>query len=148
MQSSATVPAIVINRTYKASPELVYKAWTDPELMRQFMCPEDVTFGSAQADVRVGGKYRIVMNMPNGEEYVAYGVYKDVQPAKRLSMTWIWEEDNKAEEHETLLTIDLKPNGTGTDLTLTHEHLASQKSAEDHTNGWTSILYKLENVGA
>ena len=143
---TTTVPAIVIRRTYSATPQEVYAAWTDPELMRQFMCPEDVTFDNAQLDVRVGGKYRIVMNLPDSEKYVAYGVYKDVQPAKRLSMTWTWEENDKAEEHETLLTIDLAPNGTGTDLTLTHEKLASQKSAEDHTHGWTSILEKLSNV--
>ena len=148
MQSSATVPAIVMRRTYSASPQQVYDAWTDPELARQFMCPEDVKAGKIDMDVRVGGTYRIEMLLPNGETYVAYGVYKDVQPAKRLSMTWTWEEDNKADEHETLLTIDLAPNGSGTDLTLTHEYLASEKSREDHTHGWTSILEKLNDVRA
>jgi len=145
---STTVPAIIIHRNYSASPQQVYAAWTDPKLASQFMCPEDVKSGKIDMDVRVGGKYRIEMLMPNGETYVAYGVYKDVQPAKRLSMTWTWEEDNKAEEHETLLTIDLAPNGSGTDLTLTHEKLASQKSADDHTHGWNSILDKLSDVRA
>lgn len=145
---STTVPAVVIRRTYSASPQQVYAAWTDPKLAKQFMCPEDVTCDSAEFDVRVGGNYRIVMNLPSGEKYIAYGVYKDVQPSKRLSMTWIWEEEKKEDEHETLLTIDLAPNGTGTDLTLTHEKIASRKSADDHTHGWTSILDKLNDVYA
>lgn len=145
---STTVPALVIRRTYSASPQQIYAAWTDPKIAAQFMCPEDVKSGKIEMDVRVGGKYRIEMLLPNGETYVAYGTYQDVQPAKRLSMTWTWEEDNKTDEHETLLSIDLAPNGTGTDLTLTHENLASEKSREDHTNGWESILDKLTDVRA
>ncbi|HKU69167.1 MAG TPA: SRPBCC family protein [Candidatus Baltobacteraceae bacterium] len=143
MQSTA-VPALVIRRTYAAPPALVYKAFTDPELARQFLCPAGLTNGEVSLDVRVGGKYRVEMLMPEGEPYVAYGEYREVVPDSRLSMTWIWQEDNPAEEHETLLTIEFNAHGSGTELILTHERLASMESRTNHGHGWTSMMEKLD----
>jgi uncharacterized protein YndB with AHSA1/START domain len=138
-----TVPALVIRREYSAPPERVYAAWTDPQLAKEFLCPEGITIGDIAMDVRIGGRYRIQMIRPEGEPFVAYGVYRDVQPARRLSMTWIWEEDNKDEERETLLTVEFNPHGSGTELILTHEYLASLESRAGHEHGWTTMLQKM-----
>lgn len=143
---SAAVPALVIRRTYDASPQRVYQAWADPELARQFLCPAGMTVGEARIDVRVGGEYRIEMLTPSGERFVAHGVYREVVPAARLSMTWQWEEENPADEHETLLTVEFNKYGSGTELILTHERLASLESRAGHSHGWTSMLQKLDNV--
>lgn len=143
---STVVPALVIRRTYSASPERVYEAWTDPKLAQQFLCPAGMTAPEVQMDVRTGGKFRIVMMLPSGEPYVAYGVYRDVQPNKRLSMTWQWEEENPADEHESLLTIEFNAHGSGTELILTHEKLASVESRESHAHGWNSIVEKLDGL--
>jgi uncharacterized protein YndB with AHSA1/START domain len=145
MQSTA-VPALVIRRTYAASPERVYEAWTKPELAKQFLCPAGMTVGDLKLDVRPGGAYRIEMLTPAGEPYVGYGVYQEVQPPSRLVMTWQWEEENKADEHETLLTLEFKPHGSGTEFILTHERLASLESRESHTHGWTSMAEKLDGI--
>lgn len=144
--NTTTVPALVIHRMFSASPERVYEAWTQPELAKQFMCPEGVTIGDMSMDVRVGGTYRIVMKNPAHEDYVAYGTYREVQPARRLSMTWTWEEDTKEEEHETLLTVEFAPHGSGTELTLTHEQLASEQSRTNHQGGWNTMLDKMEQL--
>jgi uncharacterized protein YndB with AHSA1/START domain len=143
---STVVPALVIRRTYSASPERVYEAWTDPKLAQQFLCPAGLTVPEIQMDVRTGGKYRIVMMLPSGEPYVAYGVYRDVQPVKRLSMTWQWEEENPQDEHESLLTLEFNPHGSGTELILTHEKLASVESRASHAHGWNSMLEKMDNL--
>lgn len=141
-----TVPALVIRREYAASPRQVYEAWTDPELARQFLCPQDMTIADVRMDVRPGGTYRIDMRTPENGPYVAYGTYRDVQPARRLSMTWTWEEENPAEEHETLLTLEFNPYNGGTEFILTHERLASEESRKNHEHGWTTLMHKLHGL--
>ncbi len=141
---STVVPALVIRRTYEAPPQRVYEAWTNPELAQQFLCPAGMTVGDLKLDVRAGGKFRIEMLTPEGEPFVAYGVYREVVPASRLSMTWQWEEENPADSHETLLTLEFKPHGKGTEFILTHERLASMESRANHAHGWNSMAEKLD----
>lgn len=140
--NTSTAPALVIRREFAASPQRVYEAWTNPELA-QFLCPQGMTVADAAMDVRVGGNYRIDMRTVQNEAFVAYGTYREVLAGRRLSMTWRWEEDNPAEEHETLLTLEFNPHPVGTELILTHECLSSEESRQNHAHGWMSMLQKL-----
>ena len=143
---TSTVPALVIRRTFKAPRERVFAAWTTPETLRQFMGPGDVKVGEVDADVRAGGKYRIVMMHADGELLPVHGVYKEVRPPERLVMTWTWEEDDPAEERETLLTLDFLDRNGDTELVLTHENLRSEESRANHEHGWTAILDQLPSA--
>lgn len=143
---SFTVPALVIRREYAAPPQRVYDAWTTPEQAREFLCPQGMTVSDIAMDVRAGGAYRIAMLTPENEAYVASGTYRDVVPGKRLSMTWQWLEDDPAQRHETLVTVEFRPHPIGTELVLTHERLSSAESRERHAHGWTSILTRLHGV--
>lgn len=145
MQTSS-VPALVMRRVYAAAPERVYAAWTDPQLAQQFLSPGEVQTCDVAMDVRAGGAYRIGMKRPDGDVWYVRGTYREVIPNARLVMTWQWEEDDPSEEHESLLTIDLAPHGSGTELTLRHERLANLESREGHEHGWTSILDNLERL--
>jgi uncharacterized protein YndB with AHSA1/START domain len=73
------------------------------------------------------------------------GEYRDVQRPKRLSMTWRWEEDNPADEYDTLLTLEFLDRGGKTELVLTHEQFATAESRNNHKEGWTAILDQLES---
>jgi uncharacterized protein YndB with AHSA1/START domain len=145
MQSSV-IPAVVIRRVLKAPPERVYQAWTDPQLASQFMCPEHATVADAQFDVRVGGGYHIAMRVSETDVWTVRGVYREVRPNSRLSMTWKWDEDDPSAEQETLLTIEFAPHGSGTELTLTHEQFKSAQSRDSHEHGWNSMLDKMEQL--
>ncbi len=140
------IPALVIRRTYPAKPERVYAAWTQPAIAKQFLAPEDVTAAEMEADVRVGGSYRIVMQMADGERMIATGVYREVVAPQRLSMTWRWLEDDPKDEHESLLTLEFIAKGSSTDFVLTHEDLASVESRSRHEHGWLSIAEKLGHL--
>ncbi|HET9030906.1 MAG TPA: SRPBCC domain-containing protein [Candidatus Aquilonibacter sp.] len=141
-----TTPAAVLRRTYTVSPERLYEAWTTPQVAQQFLGPSDVKASDVEMDVRVGGSYRIVMNMSDGERWAVKGTYRIVAPPNRLQMTWVWEESDPREEHETLLTLEFKAIATGTELTLTHERFASEESRAGHTRGWEAILDQLGSV--
>lgn len=146
MSTAATVPALVIRRAYNVSPKRLYEVWTEPELAKQFLCPQEMTVPEAALDVRVGGKYRIVMRQPSGEDHVAFGVYRVVEPGRKLVMTWSWEEDDPSQQHETLLTLEFLPHAKGSELVLTHERLRNLESRDSHEHGWTSMLEKLDNL--
>ena len=73
----------------------------------------------AEADVRVGGRFRIVMRGADGEEHDVSGIYREVVPNEKLVFTWAWRS---TPERESLVTILIKPDGGGSLLDpLIHE---------------------------
>lgn len=141
-----TEPALVLRRTYAAPRERVFRAWTSPEIAAKFFCPEDIAPGKIEMDVRPGGRYRIEMIRPDGDSWFVGGEYRDVREPERLSMTWVWEEDDKSQEHESMLTLEFFAAGSGTELVLTHERFASEESRDGHSTGWTSIMARLDEA--
>ncbi|HEX3463746.1 MAG TPA: SRPBCC domain-containing protein [Candidatus Elarobacter sp.] len=148
MSETATpaVPALVLRRTYNAPRQRVFDAWTKPELAVKFFGPGDVTIPEMEMDPRTGGTYRIVMLMPDGERMDIGGTYREVRPPERLSMTWRWEEDDPADEFDTLLTLEFNEVAGGTEVVLTHEQLASVESRDRHADGWGKILDQLASA--
>jgi uncharacterized protein YndB with AHSA1/START domain len=129
---------VVIDRVLPGSPEEVYAAWTTPETLRLFMCPGDMTAPVVEADVRVGGRFRIVMR---GERDVEHrGEYRVLEPGRRLVFTWASAETGWA---PTLVTVELSPHEDGTRLVLVHEGLPTDEARGRHRRGWSSIAEKL-----
>ncbi len=133
---------LVITRNLNAPAALVYRAWTDPQQMLKWWGPENVECRGIDADVRVGGKYRIEMMSPKGE-HIAVGKYLEVVPNKRLRLTWSWESYPMP---NSVLTIELEDLGQTTRLTLTHEGLPDQEDVGQHTEGWNSLVEKLAGL--
>ena len=138
--------SLILVRTIKAPPEKVFAAWTEPETLKRWMAPgDDMTVALAETDLRVGGRYRIVMRETNGTEHRVGGIYREIVPGKKLSFTWAWES---TPENESLVTIELRKNGTGTELTLTHVKFATDQARDMHNQGWSGCLAKLERLMA
>lgn len=74
-------------RIINAAPEKVFRAWTEPDLLKQWFTPKPWTVASAELDVRPGGTNLIVMCSPEGQEYPNRGVYLEVVKNQRLVMT-------------------------------------------------------------
>ena len=145
VQSTVLQPSLTLKRRLKAPPAKVFAAWTDPEKMKRWMGPGEIKAMRAESDTRVGGRYRIVMQAPNGEEYDVGGVYREVVAGEKLVFTWAWKS---APERESLVTLLLKPDGDGTLLTLTHEQFSDEATRNGHEQGWNSSLDKLEKFVA
>jgi uncharacterized protein YndB with AHSA1/START domain len=142
----AAVPAIVLRRTYRAPRQRVFDAWTQPQFAAQFFGPGEVTVPEIEMDVRQGGTFRIVMLMPDGDRLNVSGTYREVRAPERLSMTWRWEEDDPANEYDSLLTLEFSDVAGGTELVLTHEQLATVESRDRHADGWGKIMEQLSGV--
>lgn len=138
---------LTLTRRIRARPSKVYAACSRPELLAKWFGPRDFRVCEVDADVRVGGKFSFRMRRDDGGVFGAKGTYREVAPDERLVLTWQWTEGPEGEEPdgvESLVTIDLRADGEGTLLTLTHERLADQESADSHRDGWTEALDKLE----
>jgi len=133
--------SLQIRRTYKAPVAAVYAAWTDPEQMKQWVGPGDA-WGKSEVttDVRVGGRYRMVMHAPDGEVHRVGGVFQEVIPNKKLVYTWAWES---TPERESLVTVEFKPSGHETELVLTHRRFFDTQARDRHQQGWNGSLDRL-----
>lgn len=78
---------LILSRTFDAPPALVFKAWTDPALLKQWFVPRPWSIARVENDVRAGGSNLIVMRDPDGNEYPNQGIYLDVIPNERLVFT-------------------------------------------------------------
>jgi uncharacterized protein YndB with AHSA1/START domain len=145
-ESATAVPALTLRRRYTAPRERVFSASTKPEIAATFLGPGDVTVQEIQMDVRTGGSYRIMMLMSDGEQMVVTGVYREVFAPERLSMTWRWQEDDPADEFDSLVTLEFNELGAETELVLTHAQLRSVESRDRHEGGWTAILDQLAEI--
>jgi uncharacterized protein YndB with AHSA1/START domain len=142
-QRLAEKPSLSLQRHYPAAPEKVWRAWTDPQALAKWWGPgpgEPVSL--AELDVRVGGRFRIVFGGPDGKLHECAGTYKEVVPNRKLVFTWSWP--NSTPERVSVVTIEFRAAGKGTDLLFKHEQLFDEKARDDHKRGWSATLDKLE----
>lgn len=132
---------LILKRTIAAPRARVFDAWTTPELMCQWFCPDD-TFSVpiAEVDLTVGGAFRIGMKPPDKEVRIARGVYREILRPERLVFTWSWEHDAM----DTLVTVTFKETGSATEIVVKHESLPTIARRNDHAHGWSGCLRHLE----
>src|SRR5690606_6855999 len=78
---------LVLTRIFAAPREKVFRAWTDPELLKEWLVPRPWTAASVQLDLRPGGASLCVMREPDGKEYPNPGVYLEVVENEKLVFT-------------------------------------------------------------
>jgi uncharacterized protein YndB with AHSA1/START domain len=84
---------IVVTRAFNAPRNLVFDAWTKPELLRRWLLgPADWTMPVCEVDLRVGGTYRYLWRGPDGSEMGMRGVYREIVPPERLVVTESFDE--------------------------------------------------------
>ncbi|HEY1995499.1 SRPBCC domain-containing protein [Paraburkholderia sp.] len=141
----STKPSLSLRRHIKASPARIFRAWTEPAQILKWIRPADTEMLHAEMDARVDGRFRMLMRGASGEEHDVSGRYLEVVPDARLVFTWAWRS---TPERESLVTIDLRPDGEGTLLTLTHEQFFDEAARDRHQQGWNSWLDCLERYFA
>ena len=135
-------PSLTIRRVYSAAPEKVWQAWVEPQALKSWFAPSaDFAVPMVETDLRVGGRYRIVMRAPDGEEHDVRGVYREVDPPRKLVYTWAWRT---TPELESLVTVQLRAVAGGTELTLVHEQFFDAAARDRHQQGWHGCLNQLE----
>jgi uncharacterized protein YndB with AHSA1/START domain len=117
---------VVVTRTFDAPARLVFQAWTTPALFKRWWVPKSMPFSllSYEADIRVGGGYRLVFSVDGTKTMAFFGKYLEVTPHSRI----VWTNEESGEDG-ALTTVTLEESGGQTRMVL-HE-LYRSKEARD-----------------
>ena len=108
----------------------------------RFMCPgPGMTTPKAETSPEVGGRFDLIMKN-DSDELPHGGVYREITRHSRLIFSW---ESPFSIEGSTV-TLDFRPDGDGTHLTLNHVRFPDEESRDNHMGGWTAILGKLDET--
>lgn len=116
---------LVVTRTFDAPPQMVFKAWSQPDLFRRWWVPKGggISLVSCDMDVRTGGKYRLEFGA-GGDTMAFYGKYLDVVPNERI----VWTNDEG--EEGAVTTVTFEDQGGKTLLTF-HELYPTTEALEE-----------------
>ena len=137
-----TQTALQLTRIINVDPATAFDAWTQPEHIRRWSCPEDHTVSDSRVDLTVGGDYKLQMQSPEGT-HTARGTYREIDRPHRLVYTWDWDEEG-FQMGETVVTVEFQAHEAGTQVTVTHEGFPAPEATEEHLKGWESCLDGLE----
>ena len=136
-----------IERTFQAPARAVFDAWTSTEVLRRWWpAGPDWDTPVAEVDVRVGGRLRLVMRRPDGQEFGGSGEYLEITPPERLAFTWTWD-GQEAQEGLQLVEVEFKEEAGGTTtVVLTNRGLRDEESKRSHEEGWQASFDNLDRV--
>ena len=129
---------LTIRRVFPVSLERMFQAWTEPATMGRWFFVGDEWSCRAQAELKVGGEYRLLMRTETGEQLECRGVYQEIVPLRRVAFTW-----NSHLHIGSLVVVDMRPVDGGTELTITHTGLPTADLREAHRQGWIGCLEHL-----
>ena len=117
---------IVVTRTFDAPARIVFQAWTTPELFKRWWVPKSMPLSllSYEADIRVGGGYRLVFDVDGSKTMAFFGKYIEVTPHSRI----VWTNDESGEDG-AVTTVTLEQTGDKTRMVL-HELFLSKQARD------------------
>ena len=139
---------LVLRRVLNAPRELAFRVWSSPEHLARWWGPKDesgqpFSAPSIEMDFRPGGRYRICIRSPPGQEHWHPRTDRQLLRPARVAFTFAWEEDGKAQP-PTLVEVSFEEQGPGkTLLTFRHSGLPSAASRDGHAGGWNGCLDRL-----
>ena len=147
MNTASPDLSLTIVRTLPAPPAIVFEAWTSAEHARRWWYPRvngaDFACVAFEMDFRVGGAYRYCIRSPQGQDSWAHGVFRAIEPERRLEMTFQWESGSGIPD-ATLITVSFEPEGRdATRLTFRQAPFESADMRDGHAAGWGAVLDRL-----
>lgn len=152
---TSTPEAITVTRTFDAPRALVFKAWTEPEQLRQWWGPHGYTTPAVTVDLRPGGLFRYCMRSPEGREFWGRGRFREVVPPERLVYVDAFTDErgnvvdpthyglSPAHPRESLVTVTFAERGGRTTVTLRHEMPEATPERAGAGEGWSEMLERL-----
>lgn len=158
MSANVESKPLVIERIFDAPRELVWKAWTDPEMVKRWWGPREYSCPVAEIDFRVGGRSFNAMRGPDGNDIYSVGTYREIVPMERIVVTDSFADKDgnvvPATHYgmpdmplEMLITVTFEDAGPGkTKMTMKHEGLPAGEMLSGADQGWSESFDKLAEI--
>jgi len=130
---------LVITRTFDAPRDLVFKAWTEPERVVQWLGPKGFEGLEFKMD-EAGGTWHSKMGGPDGQVLTNGGRVLEYKEPERLAFTFKWEDGGR---EETEIAITLVARGDQTEMTFRQGVFETTESRDGHRGGWSESFDKL-----
>jgi len=137
---------LVLKKTFNAPIKLVWEAWTQPEHIVQWWAPKGMKIKVIEHDFKIGGKWKYVMPMPDGNEFISDGEYLEIVEFQKIFTTANFKPMTEGVEIRVLF----EENGDQTNFTFSvihpTEEYCKQQEKMGFYNGWGSAFHRLETL--
>jgi uncharacterized protein YndB with AHSA1/START domain len=135
---SARPLQLTCERLVAAPPDIIFDAWTSPEIGRWFAAPDTVLM---KPEVNVPYFFE---TRHDGQRHPHHGRFLRLDPGRLVEMTWLTAAGTRGVE--TVLTIELTPSGAGTRVKLTHAGFPDEETRIGHLDNWPIALEDLDKA--
>ena len=138
--TETTTYDLQLTKVVRAPREKVFEAWTSPEWLRRWYgMTDEWTVPVAEVDLRVGGRYRIVMAGPGFEPFDETGEFLEIVPNERL----VYTMGSAAWSDVTRLTVEFREHPDGCEVRLHETGYTDLGVRDQHASGWPGWLDRL-----
>ncbi|MBQ4822183.1 SRPBCC domain-containing protein [Aquimarina sp. MMG016] len=134
---------LTLQKTFDAPIQLVWEAWTQPEHIANWWGPKGMETKVIEHNFEVGGSWKYAMQMPDGNEFIAEGIYSEIIELQKI----VTSADFKPMTEGVTLHILLEENGDQTNFTFSVVHATEEYCKQQEQmgfyNGWGSTFDRL-----
>ena len=134
-----------MTRVLPAAPSVVFATFSDANELAKWWGPDGFTTPSLEFEPRVGERYRIEMQPPEGEHFYLTGAFREVDPPARLAYTFVWEPPDP-DDVETEVGLTFRDLGGSTEVAFTQGPFKTEERRALHRDGWTDGFDKVARL--
>jgi uncharacterized protein YndB with AHSA1/START domain len=133
-----------IERIFHAPADQVFDAWTSPEVIERWFRPASGwQRPSAEVDLRVGGRVRVVMRTPEGEPVGAGGEYTQIDRPHKLSFTWTFDDDPS---NGQMIELEFTERDGATTVVFVNSDISNEERRASQYEGWSMCIDNMERA--
>jgi uncharacterized protein YndB with AHSA1/START domain len=135
-----------LERLIPSPPELLFALFVEPAQLVKWWAPDGYAAKVDSLHLRPGGRWRVIMSRADGARLATSGVYRSVEPPRRLAFTFAWEDASGPRGHDTEVIVSFEPAPGGTRLVLTQQRFESKEARDNHHRGWSACFDRIETI--
>jgi uncharacterized protein YndB with AHSA1/START domain len=135
--------ALTASKEFNVPVEQLYEAWTDPEQLKQWWKPMDLSLSEVTNELKENGQILYKFEGESGSGLTITGNYQSVQPGERLVYTWNWALPDDKLNSQFKLEVSFSSNNAGSSIEVSQQEDADQESVKPKEGGWDNQLNNL-----